>query len=173
MLADCGQELLERALWVLKACPEECDASCYRCLRSYKNKIEHSLLDRHAGAELVEYLVTGKLPRFDARRLRDSTVLPIPMIFCAKVLQEWSFKLDAPLSGEASGLNAPILATTSTGNRFIIALSGPLTSDHPVDPVIAEYRDNGGTIPVIVENELVVRGNLPSVTNAVRRILEA
>ena len=40
-LVDLGQELFERALQLMTACPEGCDASCYRCLRSYKNKFEH------------------------------------------------------------------------------------------------------------------------------------
>jgi hypothetical protein len=77
-------------------------------------------------------------------------------------------ELDARLDGELGGLVAPILATTRSGKKFIIALSGPLTSGQPVDPAVANYRENGGTIPVIVENELVVRGNLPFVTNEVR-----
>ena len=58
------------------------------------------------------------------------------------------------------------MATTSAG-KFIIAFSGPLTTDHPADAEIATFRENGGSIPVIVENELIVRGNLPSVTRSV------
>ena len=171
LLADRGQKLLEKALLVLKACPEACDASCYRCLRSYKNKFEHSLLDRHVGAELLEYLVTGKPPSFNAERLHGSTVLLYHDLL-RQGLTGVEFELDAQLNSESGGLVAPILATTNSGNKFIIALSGPLTSGHPVDPAIAEYRDNGGTIPVIVENELVVRGNLPSVTKLVRHVVE-
>lgn len=64
-LIDRGPELFERGLRLMKTCP--CDASCYRCLRSFKNKFEHSLLDRHVGAELLEYLLTGELPDFDAK----------------------------------------------------------------------------------------------------------
>ena len=54
-------ELFQRALRLVKICPENCDASCYRCLRSFKNKFEHGLLDRHVGAELLEYLLTSAL----------------------------------------------------------------------------------------------------------------
>ena len=171
LLADRGEELLKKALVLLKACPEVCDASCYRCLRNYKNKFEHSLLDRHVGAELLEYLATGRRPGFNAERLRGSTVLLYHDLL-RQGLTGVGFELDAQLDNESGGLVAPILATTNSGNRFIIALSGPLTSGHPVDPAIAEYRDNGGTIPVMVENELVVRGNLPSVTNVVRHAIE-
>jgi hypothetical protein len=42
-----------------------------------------------------------------------------------------------------------------------------LTTDHPADSNVAGFRDNGGSIPVIVENELVVRGNLPWATRSV------
>ena len=167
LLADRGQELLEKALLVLRACPEACDASCYRCLRSYKNKFEHSLLDRHVGAELLEYVVTGRRPSFNAERLHGSTLL----LYHDLLRQDFEgvdFELGVRLDGEPGGLVAPILATTSSGKRFIIALSGPLTSGQPVDPAVAKYRENGGTIPVIVENELVIRGNLPFVTNVVR-----
>ena len=170
LLADFGQKLLEKALQVLTACPEKCDASCYRCLRSYKNKFEHSLLDRHVGAELLEYLVTGKRSSFNADRLRSTTVLLYHDLL-RQGLNGVQFELDARLDSELGGVVAPILAKKTSGNEFIIALSGPLTSGEPVDPAIGEWRDKVGKIPVIVENELVVRGNLPSVTNFVRQAI--
>ena len=168
LVAGFGQELLEEALRVLKACPEGCDASCYRCLRSYKNKFEHSLLDRHVGVELLEYLVTGRLPEFDQGRLHRSTVLLYHDLL-RQELDGVKLELDAGLDWEMEGLVAPILARKNSGEEFIVALSGPLTSDHPADQVIAEYRDNINNIPVIVENELIVRGNLPAATNYVRQ----
>jgi len=70
-----GAELFRRALDFMNACPEKCDASCYRCLRSFKNKFEHPLLDRHVGAELLGYVLTGKLPPFDRRRIHSSTAM--------------------------------------------------------------------------------------------------
>ena len=42
-----GSKLFEKALAILKSCPGNCDRSCYRCLRSYKNKFDHEYLDRH------------------------------------------------------------------------------------------------------------------------------
>jgi hypothetical protein len=62
---------------------------------------------------------------------------------------------------------APILAETSSGQKHIIALSGPLTADHPADSAVVAYLESGGRIPVVVENELVVRGNLPAATRSV------
>jgi len=74
-LVECPKDLFQRALQLVKTCPENCDASCYRCLRSFKNKFEHRLLDRHVATELLGYLLTGTLPEFDEQRLNNSTAL--------------------------------------------------------------------------------------------------
>jgi ATP-dependent helicase YprA (DUF1998 family) len=68
-----GTALFKRALQIVQTCPENCDASCYRCLRSFKNKFEHALLDRHVAADLLKYLISGALPEFDPQRLQKST----------------------------------------------------------------------------------------------------
>ena len=164
-LADRGLEVFQRALYLMKTCPENCDASCYRCLRSFKNKFEHALLDRHVGAELLEYLLTGEHPVFSDDRMRSSTELLYNDLL-RQAPERSEFLLDVPVAADGTPVTAPILARTS-GNEYIIALSGPLTGDHPIDPAIAEYRANGGSIHIIVENELVVRGNLPAATRAV------
>lgn len=163
-LADRGRELFERALHLLKGCPEGCDASCYRCLRSFKNKFEHSFLDRHVGAVLLEYLLFCKQPEFDFERLRASTKL------LYNDLQRQStgrveFLHNVTVETGQGALIAPIWAKTDAGKEFIIALSSPLTIDHPADPTIATFCANGGNYQVIMENELIVRGNLPRATS--------
>ena len=167
-LADFGQALFHRALRLVTACPEGCDASCYRCLRSYKNKFEHSLLDRHVGAELLEYLVTGEQPQFSAQRLRSSTML-LYHDLQRQALDGVELKLDASVDTGKENLTAPILARTAAGGEFIIALSSPLSTDHAADPAIAKFLTSCGKIPVILENELIVRDNLPA---ASRRVLQ-
>jgi hypothetical protein len=164
-LADQGLALFQRALYLVKTCPENCDASCYRCLRSFKNKFDHGLLDRHVGAELLEYLLNGEHPEFSPERLRTSTALLFHDLRrqCPVVAK---FGLDVPVTADGATLTAPILAEIG-GQKFIVALSGPLTADHPANTAVAEFRANGGSIPVIVENELVVRGNLPAATRGV------
>jgi hypothetical protein len=166
-LADRGVELFQRALRLLKTCPENCDASCYRCLRSFKNKFEHNLLDRHVGAELLEYLLNGELPRFNPERLQASTEL-----LCNDLRRQAEgandFEMNVPISCEGVTVTAPILATLAGGHRFMIALSGPLTADYPADPKIAALCMNGN---VIVENELVVRSNLPAATRNIQQRL--
>lgn len=167
-LAGRGLELFQRALHLMEHCSEECDASCYRCLRSFKNKFEHSLLDRHVGAALLQYLLTGDQPGFDAERLRSAAIL-----LCQDLQRQGddgiTFERDAAINTKKGPLTAPILARNTAGQMFIIALSGPLTNDHPVDPAIAEFRADSGDIPVIVENELIVRGNLPTATHDVQQ----
>ena len=80
-----------------------------------------------------------------------------------------AFERDATVETELGTLTAPILARTVAGLVYIVVLSGPLTTDQHEDPVIADYRAGGGTLPVIVENELMVRGNLPAATRNVQK----
>ncbi|MCY3880393.1 MAG: DUF1998 domain-containing protein [Rhodobacteraceae bacterium] len=172
LAADFGQALLEEALTALKSCEEGCDASCYRCLRSYKNKFEHSLLDRHVGAELLDYLVSGQMPKFDQERLRKSTTLLYHDLL-RQGMEGVKLKRNVNLDQEKAGLVAPILIWRNDGEEFMVALSGPLTPNCAADGVVEEYRRTSGHISVILENELMVRGNLPAVTSVIRQKIGA
>jgi ATP-dependent helicase YprA (DUF1998 family) len=170
-LVDCGPELFQRALKLMKTCPEDCDASCYRCLRSFKNKFEHRLLDRHVGAELVEYLLTGNLPEFDAQRLQSSTTLLYNDLL-RQGLTGTTFEAGVNLTAAGGEqVKVPILVAGEGGQRFIIALSGPLTNDHPAESAIPKLVEQAGDLELIVVNELLVRGNLPAATREVRHRL--
>jgi len=170
-LAGRGLELSQRALHLMKTCPENCDSSCYRCLRSFKNKFEHSQLDRHVGAELLEYLINGEQPEFDLDRLSKSTALLYHDLLRQS---DGTVQFDtnvAVAAGAAGAIEAPILAETANARKFIVALSGPLTAGHPADPQIRKLLESGSDIPIIVENELLVRGNLPAATRNVQQQL--
>jgi hypothetical protein len=167
-LVDRGIELFERALQLMKTCPEKCDASCYRCLRSFKNKFEHILLDRHVGAELMEYLLTGQLPEFDPARLQKSTT------WLSNDLRrqggDTAFQDGVQISvGKRARITVPILATRKNGKQFAIALSGPLTTNHPADARLLELNRTTRAPELIVVNELLVRGNLPAATREVQQ----
>src|SRR6202035_3694751 len=119
---DLGTELFLRALRLVRTCPEKCDASCYRCLRSFKNKFEHRLLDRHVAADLLQYLLTGNLSEFDKKRLKDSTAL-----LYRDLLRQGDgsidFRTNTTVSIKGMGnIEIPLLATTKSGERFAIAL---------------------------------------------------
>ena len=169
-LAGRGDELFRLALNLMKTCPEDCDASCYRCLRSFKNKFEHSLLDRHVGAELLEYLVTGDLPLFDGRRLARSAELLANDIERNDALLrvERSAAITLPKSGR---LTAPIKITRPDGASFVVIVHGALEIDHPADPLARALEKNPDGIEVIAINELAVRGNLADATRDVLQLV--
>ena len=159
-------ELFQAALHLLTNCEERCDASCYRCLRSFKNKLEHRILDRHVGAQLLRYLIEGQLADLDPSRLASSTEL-LRNDLERQCTDGTRFELEATLPKDGPQVTAPILATNRDGRWAIVALSAPLTPLHPTDTALASLASTG-RFTVIVENELVVRGNLPAAT---RRVL--
>jgi len=170
-LVGSGKELFERALKLMRTCPENCDASCYRCLRSFKNKMEHRLLDRHVGAALIDYLLTGHLPEFDAQRLQQSTDLLFNDLL-RQGLAGVTFEANAQIIIKDVGKRTvPIVALLGDGARFVIALSGPLTNDYPAAPSLNTVLAEADDLETIVINELLVRGNLPAATREVRQRL--
>src|SRR5439155_26930168 len=70
-----GLRVFDDALTLLESCPDNCDRSCYRCLRSYKNKFEHDLLDRHLGASLLRFVLHNSAPTLSPNRVARSTDL--------------------------------------------------------------------------------------------------
>ncbi len=161
-----GHELFNRALELLKNCPENCDASCYRCLRSFKNKFEHGLLDRHVGAELLEYLVSGKHAEFNKERIRTSTAL-----LGSDLKRQASYikhvRFEASIDTDSGNLKVPILITTTDEREFVVALSSPLVDDQPADRTLTEFYAGEGGVTFVLENELLVRSNLPAATQKV------
>ncbi|MBI2870505.1 MAG: DEAD/DEAH box helicase [Candidatus Omnitrophica bacterium] len=159
-----GLTVFREALRILENCPDRCDRSCYRCLRSYKNKFEHGLLDRHLGASLLRFLLDGTAPMLDAARLERSTNLLYQDIE-RQGLEGLSLERNkSVLVPGLSSAVAPILATNRTGRCFVIGLHGPLTPDTPSDDALRELKEFSVAIPVILVDELVVCRNLPSAT---------
>jgi ATP-dependent helicase YprA (DUF1998 family)/Zn finger protein HypA/HybF involved in hydrogenase expression len=173
-LVDGGAELFQRALRLVKTCPENCDASCYRCLRSFKNKFEHRLLDRHVAAELLEFLISGTLAEFDQQRLKESTALLYSDLL-RQGYDGFDFKDNAQLTLKKGKrkIAVPILATAKDGRQFVIALSAPLAINHPDDASVRELREVSDDTQIIVVNELLVRGNLPAATREVQQFLHS
>jgi hypothetical protein len=124
-------------------------------------------LDRHVGAELLEYLITGEMQPFNPRRIRASTALLKQDL--ERQADGTTFELNKPVTVPGLGdVSIPILATRSNGERFAIALSGALTTDHPADPAVVQMRETWDGLAVIPINELLVRGNLPAATRSVQ-----
>jgi hypothetical protein len=56
------ERLLSLTQDILDSCPEQCERSCYRCLRSYTNRIIHHHLDRQLAGTLLLAIMTGHAP---------------------------------------------------------------------------------------------------------------
>ena len=160
-----GLSVFEDALRILEVCPGSCDRSCYRCLRSYKNKFEHDLLDRQVGASLLRFLIDGKHPILDASRMASSTDLlfeDLKRHDVQGVSIRRDYKIEVPGVGNVI---APIHIELQTGDSLIVGLHGPLTPDDPPDPLLREVKEYSPSHAVLLVDEIVVRRNLPAATS--------
>jgi ATP-dependent helicase YprA (DUF1998 family) len=160
-----GLTVFEETLQLLVVCPDNCDRSCYRCLRSYKNKFEHDLLDRHLGASLLRFLLHGSYPTLDSDRLAASTTVLFEDLHRQNldgVMIERNHSMTLPGFGQVT---APIYVKRATGPEFVIGLHGPLTPDEPSDPALREVKEFCPSVAVLLCDELVVRRNLPAATS--------
>jgi hypothetical protein len=159
-----GLAVFADALRILEHCPDNCDRSCYRCLRSYKNKFEHDLLDRHVGASLLRFALTGAVPVPEPGRLDRLTEMLFEDLGRHGVEGLQLARNSAVEVPGLGGVLAPILARNDSGSRFIIALNGPLTPDEPSDSGLRDLKEFSAVYPVILVDELVVSRNLPRAT---------
>ncbi len=161
-----GLVVFEEALRILEKCQENCDRSCYRCLRSYKNKFEHDLLDRHLGASLLRFLIHGAYPTLDSGRLAASTDLLFEDLR-RQNLEGVTIERNRVITLSGFGtVTAPIYAKRADGSEFIIGLHGPLTRDDPPDDTLRNLKEFCPSIPVLLCDEIVIRRNLPTATSA-------
>lgn len=54
-------EIIPETLTVLQECENNCESSCYKCLRNYQNQMKHNNLNRILGYELLHYLTKGAM----------------------------------------------------------------------------------------------------------------
>ena len=161
---DLGQDLFETAIDLLQGCPASCERSCYRCLRSFGNRFEHDLLDRHLGASLLRYLVRGQEPTLDPARIEQATDLLYEDL-ARQGLTGTDLERNAQIEVPGIGpLTAPILARSGT-QEVIIGIHGPLTPGQAANPNLQSAMAGG--VPVILADELVVSHNLPRASAAV------
>ena len=161
-----GLVAFEEALQILETCPENCDRSCYRCLRSYKNKFEHDLLDRQLGASLLRFLLHGTYPVLDSGRLIAST----EMLFGdlrRQDLEGLTIERNRHLASPGLGsVTAPIyVKRIGDGSEFVIGLHSPLTPDDPPDDGLRRLKEFGASVTVLLCDEMIVRRNLPRATS--------
>lgn len=166
---DLGWEIFEDTLNLLEHCPVDCDESCYRCLRSFRNRFEHNLLDRQAGASLLRYLIDGTPPTLDAVRL-DRSADKLYEDLVSRGIDGVSFQRAVSLDINGIGsVGVPILATR--GNQhWIFAVHGPLTPDLAPTDALRDAKEFG-SIPVRLIDDMLIARNLPYATQLVQKSL--
>jgi len=55
-------DILHNTMDILKNCIGQCERSCQDCLRHYGNQYWHDHLDRYLALDLLDYVLTGKIP---------------------------------------------------------------------------------------------------------------
>lgn len=158
-----GLSVFEDALEILERCPDNCDRSCYRCLRSYKNKFEHDLLDRHVGTSLLRFLVRREHPTLEPDRIAASTNLLFEDLHRQNLgwatIEQNHVLIPCDFDREVT---APIYIRREDGVEFIVCLHGPLTPNDPPDSNLRDLRNSHTSICVLPCDEMLVRRNLPA-----------
>jgi hypothetical protein len=170
-IAEIGRPIFEEALAVLEHCPADCDRSCYRCLRSFRNRFEHDQLDRHLGASLMRYLLLGEEPRISTNRIEaaaDRLFADLDRSGIEGIRFQRNTVVDVPGVGSVV---APILASRPNSKRTIIGIHGPLTPDHAFDPRLDEAKEVSIGISVSLVDEIVITRNLPHATSQVLKLI--
>lgn len=159
-----ASEVFRTALDTLSRC--DCDVSCYKCLRSFKNKFEHDRLDRHIGADLLRYLLDNTRPIVNpAREARAVTALAEDLRRQAGgiLTVESGATIEVPTIGCVA---VPILISGPFGQQRAICITHPLTAATPSDAglvALCEFTP----VPLDPVHEIKVRRSLPWVTREV------
>lgn len=165
-----GLKVFERALQILESCPDRCDRSCYRCLRSYKNKFEHDLLDRHLGASLLRYVLNDEPLQINRERLERSTDILFEDLLRQQPLSTQFLRGETITIDGIGDIQAPILMRRD-GRTAIIGLHTALTPDQPPNKQLEEVKEFATHTPLFLIDELVVLRNLPRASMDVLRRL--
>jgi hypothetical protein len=171
-LVDRGQALFEEALRILSECPGGCDASCYRCLRSFRNKLDHRLLDRELGEQLLRHVLMGGYPAYAPERVKSSLDLLFDDLQ-RQLSGEFQFERSVDRSVvRGTAVNIPIVVTRRTTKRQTwVTLSSPIAPEMPVQE---DLRRLSGSLPapIVCVGDLLVRRHLPQAVLSVRSSLE-
>lgn len=156
-----GEEFLHATLRRLERCPDGCDQSCYRCLRGFRNRREHGLLDRRVGAKLLRYLLDGSVPASDPEdEQRSADHLLADLV--GRDLPGVSFLRDVSVEVDGIGkVTAPILAQAGR-RQMILGVHGPLTPGISGDDLLNQAKTTQSAIPVKLLDEIVIARSLPN-----------
>lgn len=161
-----GVALFEEALRLMEHCPQhdECDTSCYRCLRTFRNRIDHSALDRHAGAALLRMILGQEDVGFDERRLRLAAgVLREDLL--RQVDASWSIKQIRGALLDDGAIQEGLEVTDGLGAKHLLVVRSPIVN-LDFDTLLPADRSWASAVSI---SELTIRKNLPKATQEALR----
>ena len=167
-----GLAILIRALELLANCPADCDRSCYRCLRSFKNRFEHQYLDRFVGSSLLRYLLHGEDPFLDPARTERSTDRLFEDLI-RHDLEAVEFQRRIPVQIPGLGDVVAPIAAVKGDRTLIVGTHGPLTPDYPADPALRDAKEFSVSTPVELVDDILIGQNLPAASLQVIRRVES
>lgn len=170
-VTDFGLDIFRDTLALLDDCPGDCDESCYRCLRSFRNRFEHGSLDRRIGASLLRYLLDGTSPDLDPNRL-DQAAQRLYVDVMSHGIEHVKFRRNVEIDLTGIGaVTAPILA--QRGDRqWIFGVHSPMTPDVAPNELLRLASEFGSSIEVKLIDAMVISRNLPFATQLVRNALQ-
>ncbi|PLR92038.1 DEAD/DEAH box helicase [Bacillus sp. T33-2] len=153
--------VLKRTFRLLSECPANCDRSCTECLRHYKNQYFHSQLDRRLGVNMLEYILTGKIPEFE--EIMEQALKLKPLI---RLLQLEGYECEE--KGSIGGITYPFVIK-GRHNKLPLVISPSLIDDldaRNLYPLVKE-----GLVEPYIVNDYLMMHNLPLIYNKVKDFL--
>ncbi len=157
-------KVFSKARELLLAC--DCDSSCYRCLRSFRNRFEHSYLDRKLALSLLDYMIEGKVPVLDKGSLeRWLALLAADTVRVMGGLSK-AILLESTIVPGIGQVTLPLNVTSPSGNSVVVDLYHPLTPGVHSQSALADLEEYSSRQVLLVDS-LLVRKNLPRGTQSV------
>lgn len=164
-------KLLKHALEKVNGCPDNCDRSCYRCLRSYKNKFEHDLLDRHLGATLLHYMLYGGEPVVNLGRL-DTLADRLHEDLLQHNPDDLEIRRRAKIAVPDIGdVEVPILVKLPSDSEIAIVICNGLTPGYLPTADLHKMKERLG-MPIHTVDETSVIHHLPNATQNVLNFIK-
>jgi hypothetical protein len=157
------QEVLACAVDLLESC--DCDSSCYKCLRSFRNKFEHDRLDRRLAGDLLRYLLHDAPLVLDAGRERRARLILAEDLARQVEQLEVNHDVDFEVAGMGK-VTLPLFIRHAPDHEAAVCISHPLTP-HTAGTDALEQLKEFAALPVITQSELAIRRNLPRATQHV------
>lgn len=143
-------DLIEHTQHFLDDCPEHCERSCYRCLRSYENRMLHERLDRRLAGALLRTIVSGTLP--EPRSIVEQAQQLTPLAKFLELAGTYTV-----LQGQQANTTVPLLVHTPNGRPIAVGVRSVLRDFHNASQALDQLRDT------VLVNDYQLARDLPGV----------